>query len=215
MMSVVFGSWSAKGSGGRSGIRFLLASAQVRTALTTASWPCLTVSSTWSSSPVIMSVAVAMGGSPCNSCDVLVCVVAKNTTHLLGMSSTRDGDFPWRFPLEISYPKTYLPGASPTGGWAALPMGGASRLAPALSAIQAVQSSHQEPLCSVASESHACGSRTVFGLVQWIALGLGGLTIPAMCPEDERVNRTLPGRSWVVLYAAFQGAMWSSFADST
>src|SRR5687768_6654832 len=77
MMSVVLGSWSAKGSGGRSGIRFLLASAQVRTALTTASWPCLTVSSTWSSRPVNMSVAVAMGGSPCNSCDVLVCACCK------------------------------------------------------------------------------------------------------------------------------------------
>src|SRR5437588_3370158 len=101
--------------------------------------------------------------------------------------------------LNFGYPKTYFPGASSTGGWAALPRAGALRLAPARSPIQAVQSSHHEPLCSVAPFSQALGSEGLVGLVQWIAFGLGGLTIPAMWPDEESVKRTLPGRSWVVL----------------
>src|SRR5690554_6790139 len=48
-----------------------------------------------------------------------------------------------------------------------------------------------------------------FGFVQCTALGLGGFTMPAMCPDDDRVKRTLPGRSCVVLYVDFHGAMWS------
>src|SRR5205085_975088 len=191
MISDVAGSWSANGSGGRSGIRFLLVSAQVRTALTTASWPCLTVSSTWSSSEVIMSVAVAMG----------VLLATRETFSSVLLQRILPSCLVCQAPgaANLSYPKTYFPGAASTGGWAALPIRGAECIAPARSPIQAVQSSHHDPLCSVAPPSQALGSAGLAVFVQWIALGLGGLTIPAMWPDDDSVKRTFPGRSWVVL----------------
>src|SRR5215211_46683 len=100
------------------------------------------------------------------------------------------------------------------GGWSALPIGGGLRRGPPWALAQPTQSSHQEPACSVAPVSQTSGSGGFSSLVQCLALGLGGLTIPAMWPEELSTNRVSPLTSWVVLYDEVQGVMWSVTAPT-
>src|SRR5215207_8003246 len=97
------------------------------------------------------------------------------------------------------FSRMYSPGASAMGECLPLPMGGGLRRWPPWALAQVIQSSHQEPACSVAPASHTWGSGGFSSLVQCLALGLGGLTIPAMWPEELSTNRVSPLTSWVVL----------------
>src|ERR671910_36473 len=100
------------------------------------------------------------------------------------------------------------------GGYLSLPMGGGLRRWPPWALAQVTQSSHQEPWCSVAPASQTSGSGEASPLVQWRALGLGGLTMPAMWPDELSTNRVSPLTSWVVLYEDVQGVMWSVTAPT-
>src|SRR5688500_11633637 len=94
-------------------------------------------------------------------------------------------------------------------------MGGGSCIAPARCAIQFAQSSHQVIGCVWALASHSSGSagnEAPDSTTLWIDLGLGGLTIPAICPELESTKRTSPAGSKAPRYELRQGAMWSCSA---
>ena len=65
-------------------------------------------------------------------------------------------------------------------------------MAPARAMDQSVQSSHQEPPLREASARQACGVNGWLELVSYHAFGVGGLTMPAMWPPLERMNRTSP-----------------------
>src|SRR4029450_12394784 len=106
------------------------------------------------------------------------------------------------------------PGASAMGGCLSLPMGGGLRRWPPWALAQGAQSSHQEPWSSVAPPTPVSGSGWFSSVVQWRALGLGGVTMPAMWPEELSTNRALPLTSWVVLYDDVQGVMWSVTAPT-
>src|SRR5215217_8219099 len=93
-------------------------------------------------------------------------------------------------------------------------MGGGLRRWPPWALAQATQSSHHEPWCSVAPASQTSGSGVLSSFVQWRALGLGGLTMPAMWPDELGTNRVSPLNSWVVLYDDVQGVMWSVTAPT-
>src|ERR1700737_2267883 len=94
-------------------------------------------------------------------------------------------------------------------------MGGGVAWPPARWAIHRAHSSHQVSACLVAAACHSSGSEAGLSLVQWTAVLLGGLTMPAMCPELLSTNFTFPPQSWVVLKDDRQGAMWSSTAART
>src|SRR4029453_6314233 len=100
------------------------------------------------------------------------------------------------------------------GGCSALPMGGGLWRRPPWALAQPTPSSPQEPGGSVAPVSQTAGSGGLSSFVQWRALGLGGLTMPAMWPEELSTNRVSPLTSWVVLYDDVQGVMWSVTAPT-
>ena len=80
---------------------------------------------------------------------------------------------------------------------------------------QSVQSSHHEPALRAASARHACGVNGWLEPASYHALGVGGLTMPAMCPPLERMKRTSPPSSWTDFYELVHGTMWSLMAPTT
>ena len=82
--------------------------------------------------------------------------------------------------------------------------GGFAR-SPARAPIQSAQSFHHVSRCSVAPASHrsASGGRSSF--VHRRTFGPGGLTMPAMCPEDVSTKRTGPLSSCVLRYETRHG----------
>src|SRR6476620_8074426 len=92
---------------------------------------------------------------------------------------------------------------------------GGSCIGPECSADQVAQSSHHDPLRRSAPSRQAAalaGSASSAGAIWYQAFGLGGFTIPAMCPPLLSTKRTGPLTSPVVLYDDCHGTMWSLMA---
>ena len=86
---------------------------------------------------------------------------------------------------------------------------------PARASIHGVQSSHHDLATSLACRRHASGSSGSVSAdpTQCLDLGFGGFTTPAICPELESMNRTVPPISLAPAYTAFHNAMWSRSAE--
>src|SRR3954453_8541912 len=97
-------------------------------------------------------------------------------------------------------------------------MRGGSCIGPGGSADQVARSSPPEPprrSPPARQAAASAGSASSVGATWSQAFGLGGLTMPAMCPPLLRTNRTGPLTRPVVLYEASHGKMWSLIALTT
>src|SRR5208337_1498051 len=93
---------------------------------------------------------------------------------------------------------TYEPGASSRGF--SFPWAGsrACTFRSSRSVTQACQSVHQDPACWLAPDSHSSAVFARLLRVQYpYLLAVGGLMIPAMCPDPPSTKRTGPENSWV------------------
>src|SRR5215204_4687868 len=98
------------------------------------------------------------------------------------------------------------------GGYFSLPTFGGSTFSPERGSSQFVQSSHQEPSCSVAFLRHssevAAEPASPPSLTQCLPLPLeGGLIMPAMWPLLARAKRVSAFVSWPIFHAEYQGTM--------
>src|SRR5271166_2222592 len=115
------------------------------------------------------------------------------------------------------FSRTYAPGASQIGGWAAFPIGGADILCPDLAWSQLAQSVHQLPscFCAPANQASALAGIGRVSFVQYPPLPLdGGLIIPAMCLLAASKKRVFPLVSCATRHAERQGTMWSFSAPT-
>ena len=75
--------------------------------------------------------------------------------------------------------------------------GGGERRGPARLPAHRAQSSHQEPAVSLAAARHSGADAGYFSFASYLALGPGGLTIPAICPPELSTYLTSPPSSRV------------------
>src|SRR5215210_26350 len=114
---------------------------------------------------------------------------------------------------------TYGPGASSMDGWLSLPTPGGSAFSPERGSSQFVQSSHQEPSCSVAFCLHSsavlAAPASPPSFTQCLPLPLeGGLIMPAMWPLFARAKRFSALVSCPTFHAEYHGTMWSLSAPT-
>src|SRR5215204_854546 len=103
------------------------------------------------------------------------------------------------------------------GGYVSLPISGGSTISPEWVSSHLLQSSHQEPSCSLAFSSQAAevSKAPPFSVAQYRPLPLdGGLIMPAIWPELARVKRVVPFASLEIFHAEAQGTMWSLSAPT-
>jgi hypothetical protein len=122
-----------------------------------------------------------------------------------------------RIVVRAYFSKTYVPGASQIGAWAAFPTGGADILSPDLAWSQLAQSVHQLPscFCAPANQASAVAGGERVSFVQYPPLPLdGGLIMPAMCPLAASTKRVCALVSCAIRHAERQGTMWSFSAPT-